>query len=268
MIGLGAERDRASVEELRQHPPPLLSGLATSLSKLAELDEHLSPAGQRIRPHAIFTSGENLFDDTRAALEAWFGCRVYNGYASSEGGCMAIECPFGTELHVRTEHCELEVLCGDGTLAAEGSGELVVTNYGNWAMPFIRYRTGDWGTLRVTRCACGHLGPTLVDLPGREAVSFETPYGTIQSSWLDQALGACPIKQFQLVQEAPSTFRFRWVPARQCASADDVESRLANMMSRFGQLQITFLRVDDTTTPGRKIRRYVNLQQSTLGAFE
>ena len=61
----------------------------------------------------------------------------------------------------------LEVLRPDGEAAGPGdSGEIVLTDLNNKAMPLIRYRVGDMGILG-SDCACGRRGPVLEKIWGR-----------------------------------------------------------------------------------------------------
>src|SRR5207244_4441507 len=104
---------------------PLLCGMPSSLLDFTRLDQTVQLEPYARLPIAIFVSGESLFGDTRQQLEQWFGCKVYEGYTSSEGGLIALECRYGRGLHVQNWRVKLEVLDEKGNLSNEGAGELV-----------------------------------------------------------------------------------------------------------------------------------------------
>ncbi len=68
-------------------------------------------------------------------------------YGASEVGVIAFENPAG-ELIVSEENLLLEIVGDDGAPLEDGRpGSILITDLRNRAMPFIRYRIGDMGTL-------------------------------------------------------------------------------------------------------------------------
>ena len=107
---------------------------------------------------------------TRAAIENAWGARVFDHSGMTEMGAYAFECverPGG--LHVNEAAFIAEIRDPKtGTVAAEGEGELILTNLGRWGMPLIRYRTGDHVRLERGLCACGrHYGWLAGGIVGR-----------------------------------------------------------------------------------------------------
>jgi phenylacetate-CoA ligase len=255
------ERDGKLIEEMRDACPPLLCGMASSLVLFSELDRAVPSLNRRIAPTAIFVSGENLFEDDRARLEEWFRCQVFNAYTSSEGGLIALECKHRRGLHVQEDRVRLEVLGPGGKLSDEGCGEIVLTNFMNWAMPFIRYRTGDRATIRKERCPCGFSGSTLIELPGREASQFTASERCIDPRTLDAALTRLPIKQFTVIQEGDGRFEVNWTPASPEIPGETVETAIADVMrENLGEVKLTVRRLERLSGPGQKISRYINRQ--------
>ena len=58
-----------------------------------------------------------------------------------------------------------------------GEAELVVSTLANAAMPMIRYRTGDRGTIARGPCPCGRTGRTIAELRGRIVPRFHFSNG-------------------------------------------------------------------------------------------
>jgi phenylacetate-CoA ligase len=73
-------------------------------------------------------------------------------------------------MHVNADVVRLEVLDDGGRPVPDGvEGNLVATLLVNQAMPLLRYRTGDRGSLLTGSCGCGHPFPLLGMVTGRRA---------------------------------------------------------------------------------------------------
>ncbi len=253
ILGRSAASDRALLEELRHEGTALLYGKASYLLDLARCERAHSSA-QRIRPRAILTSGENLFEDDRALLADWFGCPVYDAYISTEGGLVALGCKQGRALHVMSERVALQVLV-DGRPAPVGDGELLLTNFTNWAMPFVRYRTGDSAVLEA-ECACGHRGPVLSLLRGREAAWFETRAGRVSPAALQPTLSRSDVQRYELVQTAADSFSLRFTAAAN-GDVPRISAELcASLARQLGGADIAVQHALEITKPGAKARRF------------
>ncbi len=248
------------IGDLRQQTIPLLYGKPHGLLELADLDRKLGTGGGRISAHALLVSGENLYEDQRARIEAWFGGPVINAYLSAEGGLIGLECRHRTGLHVQRDRVVLEVLSAEQDPCGEGTGELVLTNFANWAMAFVRYRTGDRGTLRNIRCTCGFCGPTLVDFPGRDATAFRIAFGHVETRRLQEVFALLPVEQFQIVQRTPDTFRVKWVPEFNVTAIGEVEYDICRgLRAQLGDVSVS-VEAASRIAPSRggKVCRYVS----------
>ena len=119
------------------------------------------------RPHAIITSAEVLEDDERNLLERVFGCGVFNRYGCREVSVIASECEAHAGLHTMAEGLYLEIETPNGPARPGESGDILVTDLLNFAMPLIRYRIGDVGSWAAGLCPCGRGLPRLERIAGR-----------------------------------------------------------------------------------------------------
>ncbi len=107
----------------------------------------------------------------RSQIEQALGLTAFNFYGLSEmcGPGVAAECPARDGLHVQEDHFLVEAVDPvSGTVLDPGAeGELVFTTLTKEALPLIRYRTRDIGTVVVEPCACGRTTARLVGLRGR-----------------------------------------------------------------------------------------------------
>ena len=70
----------------------------------------------------------------------------------------------------QSEHLLVEILDEGGRACLPGQiGRVVVTDLYNYAMPLLRYRIGDRGSLLADPCGCGHPFPLLGVVAGRRA---------------------------------------------------------------------------------------------------
>jgi hypothetical protein len=105
----------------------------------------------------------------------------------------------------------LEVVREDGDIQETGFGEIVLTNLVNWATIFIRYRTGDRGTVVDGGCGCGHTGQSIVAFQGREVTKFWVNGRFVASCTLQACIAGAGVRTYQLAQERGG-FALRWQP--------------------------------------------------------
>lgn len=115
--------------------------------------------------------GEPWTEGMRDQLERELGLTAINFYGLSEmcGPGVAAECPAQNGLHVQEDHFLVEVVEPEsGEPVAEGvEGELVFTTLTKEALPLLRYRTGDIGSLTSERCGCGRTLARIRGVRGR-----------------------------------------------------------------------------------------------------
>ncbi len=153
---------------------------------------------------AIIVSAETLHDEWRAVIERCFKVPVYNRYGGRDIKFIAQECPKRKGLHINAENVFVEIV-KDGRSVAPGEiGEVVVTRLDNFAMPFIRYRSGDLGVMASSACECGRSLPLLQKIEGRIQDTIVTEDGRIVSGpFFAHMMKDCPdVKEFQVHQLA------------------------------------------------------------------
>ena len=215
--------------------------LLTHPSNLRALLDQLSQAG--IRPgrlRQVRTVGEVVGDTLRQQTRSLLGVPLIDMYTCQELGYMALQCPDGPHYHVQSEHVYLEVLKNDGTPCQQGeTGQVVVTNLHNFAMPLIRYAIGDYARVGGA-CACGRGLPVLEAISGRSRNLLHRPDGSV--AWPDLGFGefsqVADIRQFQVVQHSIRDIELRLV-SPQALSADQC-GRIAGILARHleGDFQI------------------------------
>ncbi|MGE5274832.1 MAG: phenylacetate--CoA ligase family protein [Verrucomicrobiota bacterium] len=134
-------------------------------------DAGIDPAGLKLEL-GLF-GGEPWTDGLREQIERGLpGLRAVNFYGLSEmcGPGVATECLEARDgLHVHEDHFLVEVIDPEsGDPRGEGAeGELVFSTLVKEAMPILRYRTADIGSLTTEPCACGRTTARIRGLRGR-----------------------------------------------------------------------------------------------------
>jgi len=115
--------------------------------------------------------GEPFSEAMRRQIELELGLRAVANYGLSEmcGPGVAGECSERNGMHVQEDHFLVEVVDPDSgeRLGGGVDGELVITTLAKEALPLIRYRTGDIGSLTGSPCACGRTFVRIAGLRGR-----------------------------------------------------------------------------------------------------
>jgi phenylacetate-CoA ligase len=100
-------------------------------------------------------------------------------YSSEEVGCIGVACSkcFGY-YHVATSNVVVEVVDRRFEIDGMNLGKVLVTHLHSYATPFIRYDLGDLACL-CAKCPCGHDGPTIYNLEGRECAVIKRRDGRL-----------------------------------------------------------------------------------------
>lgn len=141
------------------------------VSMLESFARHVRDRGHdpaELELKAVITTAEALTPPQRRLISETFGAPVQNEYGCGEFGPIAYECPEGS-LHVMSENLLVELLGPEGEPVEVGeTGEVVITDLGNRAMPLVRYRVGDHAVRGEEGCSCGRSFPVLEKVWGRE----------------------------------------------------------------------------------------------------
>ena len=155
---------------------------------------------------AIVCSAEQLFDHQRELFERAFSVPVFNRYGCREFADIAMECEMHNGLHIMSGRVFMETIREDGSHCETGEvGEIVVTDLDNYAMPFVRYKIGDLGSLTDRKCDCGRGLPLMEKIQGRSFDLVRTPSGrtisgtfwTILTRYVSEDITAFQVKQQQ-----------------------------------------------------------------------
>lgn len=250
------------IRALRRFQPKFIDAYPSSCHAMARwmLDEGI----RDIRVQAVLTSSETLFPEQRAAIEAAFGCPVFDQYGAAEMCVFVGQCGTG-RYHLRPDYGHVEILSNGAPAPPGHEGELVCTGFVNPVMPLIRYRIGDVGMWSAEECPCGLATPLLHRVIGREDDVIRTPDGRAIGR-LSPVLKGFPLLEAQFVQDALNHLTLRlapapgYRPAHTAQIVEEVRKRVPSSMHITPEFVTHIPR-----GPGGKFRAVVSLVSSSGG---
>ena len=239
-------------EDLRRFRPHLLVAYAGAVFTFAQ---YVRSAG---RPpsyplKSIVTSAEMLTPEMRSLAENVYGKPVFNRYGNREFGAIAAECEAHEGLHVNASDMIVEI---DSPDPCRIPGPIMITYLRNYAMPFIRYDTGDFG-LRVVEgaCRCGRQALRLKQIVGRSSDIIRTRNGKwIHGEYFTHLFyGAGGVKAFQFIQEDLAHYRLRLVVSRRDMADLEIKWReeIAKLFGETSVLTIEYVDHIPLTVSGK-----------------
>jgi phenylacetate-CoA ligase len=193
----------AYIDVWNRFRPHCLFGYPSSIVRFAEHARSSRRRLDRRALRAVFVTGEVCAPHDRREIADYFEVPVADGYGSRDAGFIAHECPEG-RMHLTAENLIVEIVDERGrSLGADETGEIVVTHLDAYAMPFIRYRTGDVGRLRAGRCACGRGLPMMDVVLGRTTDFLYLPDGQVKHalSVIYPLRSMTGVRQFRVTQD-------------------------------------------------------------------
>jgi phenylacetate-CoA ligase len=200
------------LETLNEFRPDVIVGYSHSLYLFARF---ALESGRKVwSPRGLIGTAERLLPHYRETIEAAFRAPIYDRYGCREVMLIGMECEQHRGLHLTAENLYVEIL-KDGRPAAPGeTGEVVVTDLHNYAMPFLRYRNGDLAVASDRRCACERGLPLVEEMTGRTLDVLRTPSGRRMSGVFVPMffINYAWVEEFQIEQTALDRMHVRLKP--------------------------------------------------------
>ena len=200
-------------QRIRKFKPRMLFGYPSSLALMAEYVANNGYKVDDLGIKVIFVTSECLYDHQRKAIEDSFGAPVANGYGGRDAGFIAHQCPEGS-MHITAEDMVVEIVGEDGEVLPSGErGEIVITHMRTGDFPFVRYRTGDVGSLSEQACSCGRGLPLLAEIEGRSTDFIKAADGTVMHGLaLIYVLRDIPqVEEFKIIQNSVASITVQLV---------------------------------------------------------
>jgi phenylacetate-CoA ligase len=257
-----AERLDDFLRQIETYRPSYIIGYASSLHLAAKA---MNESGMyEIKPRAVRSAAEMLYDFQRREIESAFRTPLYNFYGSREVSHLAAECSEHTGMHIFSSGRIIEVVDDRGQSLPSGeTGYLAVTDLTNRDFPFIRYLNGDMGSLREDVCPCGRGYHLLDNLAGRSSDIIHLNGKYIHGEFFTHLFYGRPeVKQFQAVQETANRLVIRIVTRGDNFDSAPILTAIREMVGEETELSVKLVDEIPPTSSG-KYRFTVNNMNST-----
>jgi len=247
------------VRRLEELQPKFILGYPSAIYILAKSIEGREKVV--IRPRAVVTFSEQLYDFQKELFERVFKCEVYSNYGSWETNQIAADCSEHSGYHIAAESVIVEVADDKGIpLPAGDEGRILITNLHNYAMPFIRYDIGDVGALSDEVCPCGRGLPLLARLAGRTTDFIVLPRGDRISGMAlaFRFLASENVEHFQVLQESRDKVTVRVVLTGDCRAEykDELAAKIVGqyrpVLGDAMNISVQFVDRIETTREGKR----------------
>lgn len=159
--------------------------------------------------YGIVSGSEMLYDETRKTIEKAFECKCVSRYANEENGFLGQDDDYNNIFYMNRANYYIEILKFDKDIPADENevGRIVVTDLYNYAMPMIRYDTGDIGAYITKeykgkeRKAIGFFGGRIVDTVKDCEGNIVSPHAVTNLMWKYKN-----VKQFQFIQKSQGVY--------------------------------------------------------------
>jgi phenylacetate-coenzyme A ligase PaaK-like adenylate-forming protein len=228
------------LDSIENSTTDVLDGYVSMLVYLARSGLFTNRINLSIR--TIVCGGETLLQEDRRILQKYFkNAVIFNRYGSTEFSIVGHQCAYQAvhdtqSLHLNEDRYFVEM---------DDNGEIIITDYHNKAMPFWRYRTGDYATQLVTkRCVCGRYGLTISGLTGRRNILVKSSKGILSEHYFQSILKYIKgLIAYEIHFVRLDAFRFEYV------GLEVDESELLNKLSGF---EVEFKQVEQLSSMSSK----------------
>lgn len=214
---------------------------------------------QIIKLAGVVSGSDMLFDDVRETIENKFGCRCYSRYSNEENGVLAQDDTENNVFIINEANYFIEIFKLDkDELADEGEcGRIVVTDLYNYAMPMIRYDTGDIGRISYRIDSNGKKKRVIDNFGGRKVDIIYTVSGDIVSPHsITNLMWDYPeIRQFQFVQYDKGSYRLVLNIGKSIIDEKLILEALKAIVGELAQINIEY--VDEIPVLHSGKRRYI-----------
>lgn len=163
-------------------------------------EHRLGSNDRRYFPQRVVSVAETMDSSTRKLIKSVFNAEVFDFYGLTEMGIVGWECDEHRGYHLAEDTTFIEYLPVAGM---NGSYRLVMTNLHQYAMPLIRFETGDIASAPDgTGCGCGRTFVKIAQVQGRLTDAIRLKSGEKLSPYrltcsMEGLLG---LNQYQIIQ--------------------------------------------------------------------
>lgn len=246
------------VRRLNEFQPQILFGYSSIVSILGNEQRQ---GRLRIAPRSLFCGAEPLPGEMRKFIEETWHTKLFDVYATTEGGVIASECELHHGMHIFEDFSIIEVVdqANRPVMAGEQGEKVLLTVLFRRTQPLIRYELSD--LIRISPnecCSCGRPFALLESLKGRIGDMLYLPSTAggelgITALQFEAIFDRQPMAGWQVVQETDG-LHVLLTGASEALHEDDLLDELRQMFVRRG-----------VVVPAIEIRRVITLNTNANG---
>lgn len=232
--------------------------VASSYEKLANYLYDKGDTPEIYNINTLFSSSALLKEDTKIKLEKVFGCPVIDRYSNQENGVLAQTRGTYDVYHINRASYHTELLkldCNDPVQKGE-IGRIVVTDLYNFAMPMLRYDTGD---LAISDDTNRNKLRTLRNIQGRRVDAIFDTKGNMLTPhiWSIHMRKYQKLKQWQFIQENRKDYVLKINGDEGVYTKKDFDRTLRNILGEDANIKIEYVNKIPVLSSG-KFKNTVN----------
>jgi len=208
--------------------------------------------------YGVVSGAEMLFDDIRNDITKIFQCHCYSRYSNQENGVIGQDDTENNVFILNEAHYIVEIFKMDADeLGKEGElGRIVVTDLYNFAMPMIRYDTGDIGSVAfvkrngVNKRAITNFGGRRVDMIYDCKGNLLSPHIITNNFWQFPE-----IEQYQFIQESKMEYTVKINTEREFFIREEIKALLKKLLGDNASINIETVEEIPVLASGK--RKYI-----------
>ena len=215
---------------------------ASTYEQLAKYLYELGDTPEMFNLRCIFSSSAVLLPETKEMLTKTIGCPIIDRYSNQENGVLAQTRDTNSDFYINRANYYIELLkLNSNEVAAKGElGRIVVTDLYNFAMPMIRYDTGDLAIsdddnrydLRTIRNIQGRRVDIIYDTKG----NMLTPH-----TWGIHMRKYKELKQWQFIQEDKNKYKLKVNGGEGIYTKEDFDKTLRKILGNDANIDIQYV---------------------------
>lgn len=190
---------------------------------------------------SVITMSESLPEKSRIFIQKTLKTHVFSRYSNVENGIIAQQLNSTSHFYVNIASYYVEVLNLDIDIPVkEGEiGRIVVTDLFNYAMPIIRYDTGDIGILETD--SRGII--ILTSIEGRKMDAIYNTNGQLLSSFIvtNSMWNYSELLQYQFIQTGEKSYTFKLNIKKVFDREEELQKEFLNFLGNDAKIQIEYV---------------------------
>ena len=233
------------------------------LTKTLEDQRDLNRIPEKMK--SIITMSEFLSPELKTRSRELFKCQVLSRYSNVENGIIAqqtLDDPDHFTVNTGSYYLEILELEKDIRLPHGRLGRIVITDYFNYAMPMIRYDTGDLGVIEEKEIN-GQVQLVLTEVQGRKLDQIYNTKGHLISSYLvyKNMWKYTEIDQYQLIQKDKKEFLIKICTKAKFGKEMELTKEFLSYLGEDAVFNIEYVDEIPLLSSGKR-RKVVNLMSS------